>query len=70
MRSSIKPKPMNHDERLLDPEDFAIDAERLAVLLLAREPTEAELRIAAEALRAQFRRGWILRGEFRSGRTK
>jgi hypothetical protein len=50
--------------------DFEPDAERLVQLLVgARKPSEAEIVTAAEALRAAFRRGWLLRGELRSGRT-
>jgi hypothetical protein len=56
---------------LLDLKDFETDALRLVQLIVGeREPTEAELRLAAEALRAAFRRGWLLRGELRSGQTR
>jgi hypothetical protein len=49
--------------------DFMTDALRLAQLLVgAREPTESEIATAAEALRAAFKRGWLLRGELREGR--
>jgi hypothetical protein len=43
-------------------DDFRVDAERLAILLLSiyqTAPTEAELLLVQHALRAQWQRGWV-----------
>jgi hypothetical protein len=59
---------VNRDGELLDLEDFATDPLRLVQLLVGdRKPSEPEVLLAAEALRASFKRGWLLRGELRSG---
>ena len=51
---------------LPDLDDFHDDAIRLAVLLLGLrgEPTEGEVLLTAQALRAQWQRGWVAHAQW------
>jgi hypothetical protein len=48
--------------------ELSIDPAVSELLVGDREPSEAETLIAAEALLASFRQGWLMRGALRGGR--